>query len=77
MRMTGRQAHIGHQGHQWQQLENCITPFGSHHHDCHHDQHIFFAGFGPALRISFDDISLCNCRVILKISLKYQYRIFF
>ena len=31
----------------------------------------------PALRISFDDISLCNYRVIFKISLKYRYRIFF
>ena len=30
-----------------------------------------------ALRISFDDISLCNYRVIFKISLKYRYRIFF
>ena len=29
-----------------------------------------------ALRISFDDISLCNYRVIFKISLKYWYRIF-
>ena len=29
-----------------------------------------------ALRISFDDISLCNYRVIFKISLKYRYRIF-
>ena len=31
----------------------------------------------PALRISFDDILLCNYRVIFKISLKYRYRIFF
>ena len=31
---------------------------------------------GPALRISFDDISLCNYRVIFKISLEYRYRIF-
>ena len=31
----------------------------------------------PALRISFDDISLYNYRVIFQISLKYQYRIFF
>ena len=30
-----------------------------------------------ALRISFDDISLCNYRVIFKISLKYRYRILF
>ena len=26
------------------------------------------------LRISFDDISLCNYRIIFKISLKYRYR---
>ena len=31
----------------------------------------------PALTISFDDISLCNYRIIFKISLKYRYRIFF
>ena len=30
-----------------------------------------------ALRISFDDISLCNYRVIFKILLEYRYRIFF
>ena len=30
-----------------------------------------------ALRISFDDISLSNYRIILKISYKYRYRIFF
>ena len=28
----------------------------------------------PALRISFVDISLCNYRIIFKISLKYRYR---
>ena len=33
--------------------------------------------FQSALRISFDDISLCNYRIIFKISLKYRYRIFF
>ena len=32
--------------------------------------------FIPALRISFDDILLCNYRVIFKTSLKYRYRIF-
>ena len=32
---------------------------------------------GPALRISFDDISLSNYRIIFKISYKYRYRIFF
>ena len=32
---------------------------------------------GSALRISFDDISLCNYRTIFKILLKYRYRIFF
>ena len=31
----------------------------------------------PALRISFDDILLCNYCVIFKILLKYRYRIFF
>ena len=30
-----------------------------------------------ALRISFDDISLSNYRIIFKISYKYRYRIFF
>ena len=30
-----------------------------------------------ALRILFDDISLCNYRVIFKISLRYRYCIFF
>ena len=28
----------------------------------------------PALTISFDDISLCNYRIIFKISLKYRFR---
>ena len=31
---------------------------------------------GTALRILFDDMSFCNYRVFVKISLKYRYRIF-
>ena len=34
-------------------------------------------GPGPALRISFDDISLSNYRIIFKISYQYRYRIYF
>ena len=48
---------------------------------------LLLAGFKPtciwrhehwaALCISFDDISLCNYRIILKMLLKYRYRVFF